>query len=214
VFKYTLSGSPQGSWVIDPANASPTGLTINPNNVSDIWVVDSGTKKVYQYTAAAGLTSGSRSAAASFALASGNTNPQDIADPPPPDMPLTPAAASLAPSQPSPAVIGAESAVGPAAVVGRDAVFALMVREPLATPGGVPSQRRTGPATDPGGTPRPVGASGGEEALDFRRSVTSGGSHSLRPERSAVDPPDGTLVDEHGPAPEGPFSDGPANDAG
>jgi hypothetical protein len=75
VFKYTLTGSLLGSWAIDPANAHPTGLTINPNNVSDIWVVDSGTDRVYQYTAAATLISGSQAASATFALAAGDTNP-------------------------------------------------------------------------------------------------------------------------------------------
>jgi hypothetical protein len=34
VFKYSLSGSSLGSWSIDPANAHPTGITINPNCVS------------------------------------------------------------------------------------------------------------------------------------------------------------------------------------
>jgi hypothetical protein len=82
VYKYNLSGSLLGSWTIDSANSSPTGLTLNPNSPSDIWIVDSGTKKVYQYTAAASRTSGSQGAAASFALAANNTNPQDIADPP------------------------------------------------------------------------------------------------------------------------------------
>jgi len=82
VFKYTITGSLLGSWKIDPANTHPTGITINPNNVSDIWIVDIDTKKVYQYTAAASRTSGSQNAAASFALAANNTNPQGIADPP------------------------------------------------------------------------------------------------------------------------------------
>jgi DNA-binding beta-propeller fold protein YncE len=82
VFKYTLSGSSLGSWSIDRANAHPTGITINPNNVSDVWVVDSGTLKVYQYATAAGRTSGSQNASATFALAAGDTNPQGIADPP------------------------------------------------------------------------------------------------------------------------------------
>jgi hypothetical protein len=50
--------------------------------VSDIWIVDSGTDSVYQYTGAASRTSGSQAAAASLALAAGNTNPQGIADPP------------------------------------------------------------------------------------------------------------------------------------
>lgn len=82
VFKYTVAGSLLGSWTIDAANSSPTGITINPANVSDIWIVDSGTDKVYQYTAAASRISGSQNAAATFALAAGNTNPQGIADPP------------------------------------------------------------------------------------------------------------------------------------
>jgi DNA-binding beta-propeller fold protein YncE len=94
VFKYTPSGSLLGSWSIDPANTHPTGITINPNNVSDVWIVDNGTDKVYQYIGAASRTSGSQNAGATFALAAGNTNPQGIADPPPADMLLTPAAVS------------------------------------------------------------------------------------------------------------------------
>jgi len=82
VFKYTLSGSSLGSWAIDPADTHPTGITINPNNVSDIWIADNGTDKVYQYVGAARRTSGSQNAGATFALAAGNTNPQGIADPP------------------------------------------------------------------------------------------------------------------------------------
>ncbi len=92
VFKYTLTGSSLGSWSIDPADTHPTGITIDPTNVSNIWIVDNGTDKVYQYTAAASRTSGSQSAAATFALAPGDTNPQGIADPPPASMQLTPAA--------------------------------------------------------------------------------------------------------------------------
>jgi streptogramin lyase len=95
VVKYALSGSSLGSWAIDPANAHPKGITINPTNVSDIWIVDSATLKVYQYIGAAGRTSGSQNAGATFALAAGNTNPQGIADPPPADTLLTPAAVPL-----------------------------------------------------------------------------------------------------------------------
>jgi DNA-binding beta-propeller fold protein YncE len=91
VYKYTLSGGLLGSWTIDPRDKHPTGLTIDPSNVSDIWIVDSGTRKVYQYTAAASRTSGSQNAAATFSLAAGNTNPQDIADPPPPSTRILPA---------------------------------------------------------------------------------------------------------------------------
>jgi hypothetical protein len=92
-FEYTLSGSPLGSWAIDPAGAHPTGITINPSNVSDVWIVDSGTDKVYQYLGAAGRASGSQSASATFALAAGDSNPQGSADPPTADTLLTPAAA-------------------------------------------------------------------------------------------------------------------------
>jgi hypothetical protein len=82
VFKYTLSGSSLGSWAIDPANTHPTGITINPANVSDIWTVDNVTDKVYQYVGATTRISGSQRASATFALAPGDTNPQGIADPP------------------------------------------------------------------------------------------------------------------------------------
>ena len=92
VFKYTVAGSLLGSWTIDAANATPTGITIDPANVSNVWIVDSGTDKVYQYTAAASRTSGSQAAAVTFVLAAGNTNPQGIADPPPPTASLSPAA--------------------------------------------------------------------------------------------------------------------------
>jgi hypothetical protein len=82
VFKYTIGGSLLGSWTIDSENSNPTGITIDPANVGDIWIVDSGTDRVHQYSAAASRTSGSQSASASFALAAGNSNPQGIADPP------------------------------------------------------------------------------------------------------------------------------------
>jgi hypothetical protein len=82
VFKYTLAGSWLGSWTIDAANSSPTGITLDPTNVSHLWIVDNGTDRVYQYDNATGRTSGSQSASTSFALAAGNTNPQGIADPP------------------------------------------------------------------------------------------------------------------------------------
>ena len=84
VFKYTVAGTYIGSWTISTSGAkSPTGITLDPSNVSAIWIVDNGTDRVYQYDAAAGLTSGKKSANSSFALAAGNTNPQGIADPPP-----------------------------------------------------------------------------------------------------------------------------------
>ncbi len=86
VFKYTAAGALVSSWTITTAGAtSPTGITIDPANVSNLWIVDSGTDRVYQYNAAATFANGSSHAAdVSFALAPGNTNPQGIADPPAP----------------------------------------------------------------------------------------------------------------------------------
>jgi hypothetical protein len=98
VFKYTLSGSLVGSWTISSGGGSPTGITIDPANPSDIWIVDNASDLVYQFTAAANRTSGSQSPAASFALAAGNTNPQGIADPPAIGATVTGAAVSQAPS--------------------------------------------------------------------------------------------------------------------
>ena len=85
VFKYTLTGSLVGSWTIDSGNKAPTGLTIDPSGASQsIWIVDNGTDRVYEYTNSRSRNSSSQTAALSFALASGNTNPQGIADPPAP----------------------------------------------------------------------------------------------------------------------------------
>ena len=90
VFKYNLSGTllvelrPSPAW---RQCASPTGITLDPAGGGALWIVDSGTDRVYQFDNARGLTSGSLSPSTSFALAAGNTNPQGIADPPN-DLPL------------------------------------------------------------------------------------------------------------------------------
>lgn len=84
VFKYTLAGAYLGSWTIDAANKAPTGITLDPTDVRHLWIVDNRSYRIYQYDNAAGRTFGSQAAALSTALAAGNINPQDIADPPPP----------------------------------------------------------------------------------------------------------------------------------
>lgn len=84
VFKYTTSGSLVGQWTIDSANINPRGITIDPSNVDHLWIVDSTTDSVYQYNGAAAFTSGTHNSNDSFALAAANSNPQGIADPPPP----------------------------------------------------------------------------------------------------------------------------------
>jgi hypothetical protein len=110
VFKYNLTGGLIGSWNIDPANTQPTGITLNPNKLGDLWIVDSSTKKVYRYAGATWRSGGSQTAAASFALAAGDTNPQDIADPPASS--LTPGAAPVSLAVTVPASLGVATASG------------------------------------------------------------------------------------------------------
>jgi hypothetical protein len=81
VFKYTVVGGLVGSWTIDSANKTPTGIALDPANISNIWISDSGTDRVYRYSAATARASGSQAAAGNFALASGNTNPQGLVVP-------------------------------------------------------------------------------------------------------------------------------------
>lgn len=83
VFKYTVGGSLLGSWTISGGGGSPTGITIDPSGASaSIWIVDSASDRVSEFSSAKSRTSGSQSPSASFALAAGNTNPQGLADPP------------------------------------------------------------------------------------------------------------------------------------
>ncbi|QOV89384.1 tandem-95 repeat protein [Humisphaera borealis] len=83
VFRYSMLGLLEGNWTIDSANRTPTGLTLDPNDVSDLWIVDAGTDRVYEYAGATARLSGSQSASATFQLATANRNAQGIADPRP-----------------------------------------------------------------------------------------------------------------------------------
>jgi hypothetical protein len=213
VFKYTLSGSLLGSWTIDPANAHPTGITINPTNVSDIWIVDNGTDKVYQYIGAASRTSGSQNAGATFALAAGNTNPQGIADRPPADMLLTAAGASAAPNPPPDAAANPKAS-GWAPVfrplTARDAVFSTLTHDSahgltgraidflagVAVPVSVDTPALLADRALPSAS-----ASGGQKPLDPSTPLTPGSIPSAGSGGSAVDLPDGTSADEAGEAP-------------
>jgi subtilisin family serine protease len=87
VYRYSVGAtggiSLLNSWALNSANSTPTGITLDPSNGSlDIWVADSGTDRVYRYANARNLLAPTLTS--SFALAAGNTNPQGIADPPPP----------------------------------------------------------------------------------------------------------------------------------
>jgi hypothetical protein len=201
VFKYTLAGSLLGSWTIDAANASPTGITLDPTNVSHLWIVDNGTDRVYQYDNAAGRTSGSQSASTSFALAAGNTNPQGIADPPPPEMLLTPAAASPALGQSSAAALDAVSAVEPSPSLGDlslanpDVVFALLVRD--SQPGPAVGFLTGGALTPYLDSPRRVpDRIGGPKPLKTLTPLTWGSSQATRPGHSAPGLVDSAWADE------------------
>ncbi|MFM7057108.1 MAG: hypothetical protein ACKO2P_09330, partial [Planctomycetota bacterium] len=88
VYRYTLNASgvstASTSWLINSANARPTGITLDPSNGSmDIWISDNSTDRIYRYSN--GRTATAPALASSFALAvaSGNGNVQGIADPPP-----------------------------------------------------------------------------------------------------------------------------------
>jgi hypothetical protein len=192
VFKYTLAGSLLGSWSIDLADTHPTGITINPNNVSDIWIVDNGTDTVYQYLGAASRTSGSQNAGATFALAAGNTNPQGIADPPTADMLLTPAASPLAQNQQS------VTAVAPS-LANRDAAFAQRVGESLPNSGDFPAGRAITTLLD---HPNPVtdllwttaGAFGRPNPPDTLTLLTPVSSPGVHSDGSAIGLQEGTLA--------------------
>jgi hypothetical protein len=196
VFKYTLSGSSLGSWAIDPANTHPTGLTINPASVSDVWIVDSGTLRVYQYVGAASRTSGSQNAAASFALAPGDTNPQGIADPPTADMVRTSAAAPTPPELPSTA------AAGPS-LASRDAAFTLLARASLQRPDeSSVAMTVRGAQTAALHHPTPAEDRAGPSAgAPLAASPPGGIRHALRPNPRAVGLMPSVLVDEESLAP-------------
>ncbi len=83
VFRYSTNGQLEGSWTIDPANTSPTGITIDPDDVNHIWIVDNISDSVYQYDSGTLRISGHQTATGAFALDPANNNPQGIADPRP-----------------------------------------------------------------------------------------------------------------------------------
>jgi hypothetical protein len=81
VFRYSLTGILEGTWTLSPAGPTPTGITLDPNNVHHLWVVDSTTDRVYQYDAGTTFTTGTPAPSLSFPLAAGNGNATGIADP-------------------------------------------------------------------------------------------------------------------------------------
>lgn len=82
VFVYSLTGQKLGSWNLDPVNAAPSGITLNPSGGTDLWVVDRDDTTVYHYSDATTRRSGTQAVADSFKLAASNKQPEGIADPP------------------------------------------------------------------------------------------------------------------------------------
>jgi len=81
VFRYSLSGVLEANWTLSPASPTPTGITLDPNNVNHLWVVDSTTDRVYQYDAGTTFVTGAQTPSLSFPLAAANGNATGIADP-------------------------------------------------------------------------------------------------------------------------------------
>ena len=84
IWRYTLAGVFQGGFDLPSFNSKAVGITMDPTGASDsIWVVDSGTDRVYEYKGIYGNDfNAPLTLIATFNLASGNSNPTDIADPP------------------------------------------------------------------------------------------------------------------------------------
>jgi RHS repeat-associated protein len=83
VFVYDTAGTLLGRWKLDPANADASGITKDPTGASgDLWVVDRADRVVYAYAGGTAWRDGLRSASSTFVLASGDTSPEGIADPP------------------------------------------------------------------------------------------------------------------------------------
>jgi IgGFc binding protein/Ca-dependent carbohydrate-binding module xylan-binding/Bacterial Ig-like domain (group 1)/Putative Ig domain/PKD domain len=80
IFVYDTDGKILNSWRLASENTDPTGLTINADG-DKLWVVDGKDDRVYIYSLSSLGPNHAARAMGSFALASGNTNPQGIADP-------------------------------------------------------------------------------------------------------------------------------------
>ncbi len=78
VFRYSIDGTLQGSWQIDAGNARPTGIAVDPNDLTTVWIADSRSDRVYQYDNAAGVLTGAISASHSFSLTKRDSNAQGL----------------------------------------------------------------------------------------------------------------------------------------
>ena len=77
VYVYYNNGALLGSWAAGGISPSAQIEGITTDGI-DIWLVDNKSDKVYRYSGAASLLSGSQSASSSFSLNSSNTSPKDL----------------------------------------------------------------------------------------------------------------------------------------
>ena len=84
IFVYDLNGTLQGSWTAY-YTTDPRGITINPGDVNDLWIVDAHYDAVYEYVGGAFFTSGIYKPNNRWMLDANNHSAEGIADPPPPE---------------------------------------------------------------------------------------------------------------------------------
>ncbi len=78
VFRYSMSGALEGSWSIDRANSNPTGLTLDPEDPNQFWILDGKSRKVYSYLGGASRTGGSQAASSSIVLTPANRKAEGV----------------------------------------------------------------------------------------------------------------------------------------
>jgi hypothetical protein len=151
----------QGSWTLSTTNPSPTGITIDPTNVSHIWTVDASTDRVYQYDTATTRLTGAQEPSTFFQLVTGNGNPQGIADP---MVPGAPVSQTIAPSTPAEATRPAAEVTTEAGMFAAAASISTTAARPSTTPP-LRGESRTDDATPPTGRPSVSPPSAGSVAI-------------------------------------------------
>ncbi|MEC9093259.1 MAG: S8 family serine peptidase [Planctomycetota bacterium] len=81
VYKYSADAMYYGYWNIDSDNVRPRGITVDPNDVRHLWIVDSTADAIFEYRDAVERESGNYFADRVYDLAGSNSAAQGIADP-------------------------------------------------------------------------------------------------------------------------------------
>lgn len=78
VFRYSMSGVLEGSWTIDGANSNPTGLTLNPEDPNQFWILDGKSRKLFAYIGGASRRSGNQNASSFITLSNANREAEGV----------------------------------------------------------------------------------------------------------------------------------------